>query len=359
MRRTELLKSVVAFALVAGVVLASVAGAGVLLGDATDASTDPDAPAFTSDSLPATPVADDGTVTAPEGDEPKTVVVDRSHANAVQKSDLQPLVDALIAQGHEVRFHTGAGAGQGLGGFSGGSGESTFNDTLRSADAFVVANPATEYTADEIAGIEAFAEAGGRVLLLADPAGAPASSSASSLPIPLGGASGSSATPGQPTNLAAAFDLSFDAGYLYDMAENANHFQSVYAAPTGDGPLATGADRVVLRDAAAIATGPDAEPVLAAADARLSSTRRAGNYTVAARAGNVTAIGDTDFLAPATATVGDNDRLVGNVAGFLVTGEKTAEAPAPAGGSSGVPELGPGGVTPPQTGNQTTNATSG
>lgn len=352
MRRANLLKGVAAFALVVAVVVASTAAAGTFLFDPADSSVAPSAPAFTSDSLPATPVEDDGTVTAPAGDETKTVVVDRSHANAVEKAEIQPLIDALVRRGHEVRFHSGGGSGQSIGGLSAQSGGSSFNDTLRSADAFVVVNPGSEYTADEIDGVEAFADAGGRVLVLADPVG-PSTSGGTSLPVPLGSGSTSSVTPGQPTNLAARFGISFDAGYLFDMDENANNFQSVYASTVGSDPLTAEADRIVLRDAAALTTGPDATALFETETTRLSSTRRNGNYTVAARNGNVTAVGDTDFLASESATVAGNDRFVTNVAGFLVTGERTSDAPAAESDTS----VGTGGVLPPGSGNQT-NTTS-
>lgn len=350
MRRTDLLKGVGAFALVAVVVLGGTVAAGTLLSSPDDTSS-PDASAFTADSLPASPIADDGTISAPGG-EPKTVVVDLSHANAIEKGGIQPLVDALVSQGHTVRFYSGSAASSGLGGLSSQSGESAFNDTLRSADAFVVANPGTEYTSEEIAGVEAFTDAGGRVLVLADPLGS-SSSSGTSLPAPLGSGSTASATPGQPTNLAAQFDVSFDAGYLYDMDENANHYRSVYASGAGDAPLTADAGRVVLQGAAGLTTGPDATPLFRAESTHRSSTRRAGNYTVAARSGNLTAIGDTDFLAPETATVADNERLVGNVAAFLVTGEKAPDAPTAGSESDGSS----GGVSLP-TGNTTTTSAS-
>ncbi|WP_435175164.1 DUF4350 domain-containing protein [Halorussus sp. AFM4] len=354
MRRTELLRGVGAFALIAVVIVGSTVAVGTLTDGPTDASDRPDAPAFTSGSLPATPVADDGAVAAPDTGESKTVVVDRSHSNAVSKGGIQPLVDALVAGGHEVRFHSGSG--QSYAGLSTGSSGSSLNETLRSADAFVVVNPGSAYSESEIDAIEAFAEAGGRVLVLADPVG---SSGSSGTTIPLiGSSSSSSVTPGQPTNLAARFDVSFDTGYLFDMAENANHFQSVYANGTGSGPLTDGADRVVLREAAALSLGPEATPVFEAESVRRSATRREGDYAVAARNGNLTAVGDTDFLAPASATVADNDALVGNLASFLVTGEKRSGVPMVGGSTGAGTGTGPGAGLPTQPGGTAGNSTS-
>ena len=350
MRRTDLLRGVGAFALVAAVVIASTVAVGTLSGGPTDASSRPDAPAFTADSLPATPVEDGGTITAPDAGESKTVVVDLSHANAVEKGEIQPLVDALVASGHEVRFHSGSS--QRFTGLSARAGGSSLNETLQSADAFVVVNPGSAYSSSEIDAVEAYAHAGGRMLVLADPVGS-SGSQATSIPL-LGSSSTSSVTPGQPTNLAVRFGISFDAGYLFDMGENANHFRSVYAAGTGNDPLTAETGRIVLRGAAALTLGPDATPLFESAGARLSSTRRAGDYAVAARNGNVTAVGDTDFLAPASATVAGNDRFVSNLASFLVTGEKAPGVPA-AGGTAGT---GAGGLMPTQPRNATGTSTS-
>lgn len=356
MRRTELLQGVGAFALIAVVIVGGTLAVGTLTDGPTDASAQPDAPAFASDSLPATPVADDGSIAVPDAGESKTVVIDRSHSNAVEKGQIQPLVDALVAGGHEVRFHSGGG--QSYSALSTGSSSSSLNRTLRSADAFVVVNPASAYSDTEIDGIEAFAEAGGRVLLLADPVGS-SGSSGTSIPL-IGSSSTSSVTPGQPTNLAARFDVSFDSGYVYDMAENANHFQSVYANGTGSDSLTDGTDRVVLREAAALSLGPDATPVFEAQSVRRSATRREGDYAVAARNGNLVAVGDTDFLAPASSTVASNDALVGNLGSFLVSGDKQPGVPTVSGSSGTGTGTGTGydvGI-PTQTGNASGNSTS-
>ncbi|WP_336001424.1 hypothetical protein [Halorientalis halophila] len=339
MSRTDLLKGVGAFALVVVVVLAATAATGVLLSGSPQ-SSDVDAPAYDADLRP-TAVDDDGSVAAPDGGETKTVVVDQSHGNGVGERDLEPLVDALIEAGHDVRFYTG---GDSSGGFGGGmsSGGGGLNATLQSADALVVANPASEYTDSEIDGIAAFADAGGRLLLLADPV--PPSAGGQSLPIdvPAGVQSGSAATPGQPTNLAARFGIAFGAGYLYDMADNANNFQRVYARPAGDGDLTAGVDRLVLDEAAPITTDDDATAIAESADVRRSETRRAGTYAVAARTGGVAAVGNTDFLSPSSATVADNEAFVGNLAAFLVNGDKRPGVPESSGGTDG-----PGGITDP------------
>jgi hypothetical protein len=338
MRPGDVARGLGVFVLAVVVVLAGTAVVGSMTDDPPDRSARPDAPAYQSDELVPTAVPADGTVESPGVDGSKTVVVDVSHGNAVEPTAIQPLVDALVRDGHEVRLFTG---GSSSSGFS-TSESAGLNGTLRTADAFVVVSPATPYTDEEIRGIDAFADAGGRVLLLADPIGR--STGGASVPLPIGLPAGSSTTAGQPTNLAAEFGISFGAGYLYDMAENANNFQGVFATPSDESALTNGTERVVFRDATPLTTDDNATALFTSEGSALSSTRAPGDYTVAARAGNVTAVGDTTFLEPDAVTTADNDRFVTNVARFLVAGEKAQDVPAPSGSSTspgGFPPSGP------------------
>jgi hypothetical protein len=314
MQPRELARAIGITAVVAAVVVAAAFAGGIVLGSPTQGDA-PDAPAYDTNELVAEPIEDDGSVTAPTGDA-KTVVIDVSHGNGVSEDSLQPLVDALVAANHEIRLYSGGSSS------FGSQPGAAFNETLRSADALVVASPATTYSSNEIAGVEAFADAGGRVLLAAEPPTTTSTTSTVSIP---GLSTGATMTAsGQPSNLAAAFGMSFGNGYLYDMAENANNFQSVYAS--GDGGVADGVESAILTDATPVTTGGDASPVLTASDVSLSSTRDEASYSVAARNGNVLAVGDTDFLT-SSATEGDNDVLLSNVAAFLVEGDKQPGAP--------------------------------
>jgi hypothetical protein len=352
MARTDLLKGVGAFALVLVVIVAATAATGTVLSGQSQPDT-VDAPAYDSE-LVATAIDDEGTVASPDTSETKTVVVDQSHGNAIGEKSMKPLVDALVSSGHDVQFYTGGGdSNLGTGGLTGGSSE--LNSTLRSADAFVIANPASQYTTAEINGIEAFADAGGRVLMLADPIPPSSSGQSLSLPVPLDTSSGSTTTPGQPTNLAANFGISFGSGYLFDMADNANNYQRVYANPAGDGPLTDGVERLVVTDATPLTTSEEVTSIVESEDVQLSSTRQSGTHSVAVRTGDVAAIGSTDFLAPSSATIADNEAFVGNLAQFLVTGDKEPGAPQPT-----APTPGSGGVTRPTTpGGPTTPPTNG
>ena len=249
-----------------------------------------------------------GEITMDSGADSKTVLIDRAHANGISDEKLSTLTNALVANGHEVEFVTQEQARG-----------PAWNESLRSADALVVANPNRPYTPSQLAGVQAFADAGGRVVMMSDPA------SVQRFGI-FGLGFQQQSNDDQALN--ADFGVSVRSGYLFNMHEYQQTFKSVYATP-GSGPLAAGVDRVVVRDAAAVATADGQTALTAGERTRLSTTRRADTYGIAVRSGDVAMIGDTDFLTPESAYVEDNEVFIGNIADFLVSGEKTGNAPAP------------------------------
>jgi hypothetical protein len=250
----------------------------------------------------------------------RTVLVDTGHGNDVSSAKVQTLVTALVENGHQVQFL--------------GQRAREMNASLRRADALVVVNPTTRYTHDQARGVQAFAEAGGRVLVLSDPPRTRIAGGLFSISVEQIG--GKTAALGSPLGVAVGDS------YLYSLSENANSYKAVYGTATGDGELGAGVDRVVLRDAAPVTTDGDGRVVLRT-EATLESTRRSDTFAVAVRNGNVTAVGDSDLLAPSTAYEADNEVLVGNLADFLVTGTKTPEnAPEPQTPAGPGPGPGPG-----------------
>jgi hypothetical protein len=238
----------------------------------------------------------------------KTVLVDVGHANDISETQLEPLLSTLVENGHQVRFYRGQ--------------RRSLNESLRSADAFLVVSPRERFTGDELAGVQAFTDAGGRVLVMGDP---PAVEAGGGLFFGLGGLE---ETGPQTASLGSNYGIAYGSGYLYNMATNDNNYQSIYARPAGGSALADGVDRVVMREAAPIRTG-DATRVLAASEGtQLSTTRETGRYTVVARNGNVAAVGDTEFVTRENAHDADNEVLIGNLADFLVDGDKKPGAPA-------------------------------
>lgn len=347
--------ALVAFVITGGLIIGAVGAAGLVAGSGTQATTPSDVTPGSFDVGPmlAQPVDHSGSIAVTDAPA-KTIVVDVSHGNDVSRESLQPFVDALTRAGHSVKF-VGGGSSSSIG-LSSSSSPSALETSLTDADALVIANPATTYTSDEIDSIRTFADAGGRVLLLADTP-TQASSATSILGLSTGTTSAGS---GQPNDVAANFSMTFGSGYLYNMAENANNFQMTFGSSTGSHQITQGVDRTVFQAAVPITSG-DEPTSLVSIDGRLSSTRTAGTYSVVARSGNVAAIGDTWIFSSEGATVDDNEQLVGNVASFLVTGEKTPGVPSfgsgTTGAGSGFPTTPTGPTTPPtspSSGNETT-----
>jgi hypothetical protein len=267
-----------------------------------------------------------GEITMDSDADSKTVLIDRAHANRISDGKLSMLVNTLVANGHEVEFVTQEQARG-----------PAWNESLRSADALVVANPNRPYTPGQLAGVQAFADAGGRVVMMSDPA--------SVQQFGVFGLGFQQQSNDDPA-LNADFGVTIRPGYLFNMNEYQQTFKSVYATP-GSGPLAAGIDRVVVRDAAAVATADGQTALTAGEQTRLSTTRRADTYGVAVRSGDVAMIGDTDFLTPESAYVADNEVFIGNIADFLVSGDKTENAPAPPSEGPGPGGSGPAPPRPP------------
>lgn len=261
-----------------------------------------------SDRLASVPEADGSIEGGGAAPTEKTVLIDLGHANGVDESDIQPLVDALVDEGHVVRFYSPSPRSPGA----------DLNQSLRSADAFVSFDPGQRFTEAEARGVADFARRGGRVLLVGEP---PQPS-----PVPLvpgaigpGGGSGDATL----TQVSSAFDVALGTGYLYNMAENANNFQHVYATPARSGPLTEGVERVLVKRAAPVVPDEGIQPALSVTEGtRLSTTRSSGTYAVAVRNGDVVVIGDTSLFEPDTVRLADNEVFVGNIVDHLVSGSK-------------------------------------
>lgn len=271
-------------------------------------------------------------------EEEKVVLVDAAHSNQYSREDIEPLVGALVADGHEIRFlepprQRPPGA--------------TLNGTLADADALVVVAPSQRYTADEVRSLSDFARRGGRVLVLAEPTTTQISTGGGGL---FGFSSQEITT--EVTPLSSAFDIAVGTGYLFNMHENDNNFRNVFAEPTASNNLTDGVDRITVQQATPLTAGQNAT-VLARATERtqLSTTRAGARYPVLVRNGNVTAVGDASIITPATVSRADNEVLLSNLAEYLLTGNKTARPTPDANESGGFgpgPRPGPGPAPTPQ-----------
>lgn len=314
------------FLLVVAVVVGGAAAIPLVSTEQTAPPATVDNPQFDPSGSLIEAAPEDGTIRMESDAADKTILIDAGHGNSPSADSIDPLVSTLVANGHSVRFFDPQA-----------NPRASLNASLRGADAFVTITPTRRYSDGQLAGIAEFTEAGGRLAVLSEP------SAGGSLGGLLGSLLGVSSGPSGPatSGLSTQYGLELGAGSLYDIDSERN-YASVNASEAS-GSLGAGVQAAVLRDAAPVVTGPDAQVALRSSpDAQLTTTRRSGEYAVAAQQGPVAVIGDTDFLTPDDAYRGDNEVLIGNLADFLVSGEKTPEdapeRPEPSGpGPGGVP----------------------
>lgn len=293
------------------VVAVSVAGA------VTTTNTAPDVQnlsvdSFTSDDSVAAVPEETGELSMTADAADTVVVIDASHSGKIDREALTPLVETLTENGATVTYHVGEQQGG-----------QPLNKTLRQADAFVAFGAEQRYTEGQLSGLQAFSDAGGRILLLNEPEQA---SYGSVLVLGPSGRRGGISSPMVP--LTSQYGFAYGNGYLYNMQEYDTNYRSVYATPTGDSPLTEGVEKTVFYESVPVSGG---NTVLTATEqTTLSQTRRQAAYGVVARSGNVIAVGDTSIVSQEFLYRADNEVLVGNILDFLVTGEKTpANAPQP------------------------------
>jgi hypothetical protein len=232
----------------------------------------------------------------------------------VEDRDIRPLANALIENGHEVDVYVPGPDRQRRPARPGADRPTQLGERLAEADAFVTFR--TDYDEKELGEIESFVESGGRVVLATEP------DAAYSEP----GAAG----------LDATLDVTTEPGYVYNMEENDLNYQRVYAEATGDAALTEGVDRAVFPSATPVGAPVGGTDVLRPIEgSELSTTRAPTEAPLLVRNDGVVMVGDGDFLSPENARRADNDVLIGNLADFLVTNDRTPPGPPGEGGPQG------------------------
>ncbi|GAA0520082.1 hypothetical protein SAMN04488066_107124 [Halorubrum aquaticum] len=226
----------------------------------------------------------------------------------VADRDIRPLANALIENGHDVRVYTPEANQQQFPSQPGASGPTPLGEDLAEADAFVTFR--TDYGEDELADIETFVEADGRMVLATEPDATFSQSG--------------------PTSLDATLGTTTEPGYVYNMAENDLNYQRVYAEPTGDSALTEGVDRAMFSTVTPVGTAAEGGDEFRPIDgSELSTTRSSTDAPLLARDDGVVVVGDSDFLSPENAARADNDVLIGNLADFLVENDRDPETQPP------------------------------
>ncbi len=234
----------------------------------------------------------------PEG-ESKTVLIDVSHDNRLEDGDVQPLVRTLRRNNYTVRF----------------SSDGNLTRALADADAFVIVDPGDPYSREDTDAIQNFTDAGGRVVVLAEP-------NRKRVQVGQFGRASVTTFESYVDGLLGAYNVFVDWRYVYNQEVNDGNYQHV-VADAGEGADLQSGQYATFVTAPVYA--PDAEPLLVLpASSRLSRTDAPGDYAVAVRQENLVVVGDSSFLAAGRQNVGDNERFVAYLVEFLVSGEQTA-----------------------------------
>ncbi|MFQ5946452.1 MAG: hypothetical protein ACE5NC_09440, partial [Anaerolineae bacterium] len=236
-------------------------------------------------------------------------LVDLSHRNNLQVDDLAPLFNRLAARGLSVQTFDGF--------------DTSLPEELRAASALLVVAPTTMYSVEERDAVLDFAQAGGRVLLAADPTRPVESPEEAgfldffSILFP------TSAVPAV-NSLASAFGVVYFDDYLYNLVENEGNYRNVRFTRFAAGePLVGDVEELVLFATHSVQT--DAVSLIRGDRDTLSPVRIGETgLTAAALAadGRVLALGDLTSLSAPFHNVADNDQFLSNIADWLATSER-------------------------------------
>ena len=259
----------------------------------------------------------------------ETVVV--SVGGGVSERDIEPLVNTLIQGGAEVTVVSSGSPQSAFGSIgpvpqpptarppapqpSDSDSGSTLGEKLSDADGFVSVG-AGSYRDQDLAAISEFLDDGGRAVVAVTPQQEFAPSSGYA-------------------ELFSEVGAYTEPGYVYNLEENDLNYQRIFAEPVGSTTLSDSVDRIVL-DTATPVQAPDADEVMRPIDGSvLSTTRAETELPVLVRNENAVLIGDTEFMHPENTQRADNDVFVGNLADFLVGGDRTAGGDSENAGSQG------------------------
>ncbi|AZH26622.1 DUF4350 domain-containing protein [Haloplanus aerogenes] len=298
----DLAKRLVVLVLTVAVVLAVVAGGPTLLQDDEERERLQN-PEYEPDAVVPEPVEATGTVDAnpaPSADDSGTVVIDRGHSNRFTRADIEPLVDALVREGYNVRFYT----------------DGDLATVLDGADAFLVIDPGAEYLPGDVDDVRQFTGNGGRLVMIGEPDRTAISASLLGTSI--------QNQESRLTTLASRYRMSVDTEYLYNQENADGTFKHVLVRPTGDGGL-EGVERTAMYTAAAV-TAQNGTVLLRSAPSthKSGSDEVTGEYPVAVQRNNVLLLGDKTFMSGDRYRVADNEQLVAYVAEFMIEGDYQA-----------------------------------
>ncbi len=225
-----------------------------------------------------------------------TVVVDLSHHNNFKPWEIDTLLSKITSAGFSVKLLKDS---------------DDFENSLRSADAYILISPQTSLSSDEIALLKELVARKMKLLLVEEQTRSAASYSDATLaPIPAG-------------EVSAAFGFRFERDYLYNLEENDGNYRSVFFTDFKSNEITKGLQKIVLYSSGSL-TGSDAGIVFTDNNTYSSKLETQGKLSpmVLTADSHVLGIYDFAFLTEPYNASYDNSRLLFNIAGWLTTSER-------------------------------------
>jgi hypothetical protein len=328
--------AIVAIAVVGGVALGAVGGSGQPDGAEISGQSPGQ---FQPENVNKGYDPETGDIEVDAGEREKRVLVDTRHGNQFSRANLEPVVEAAFESGHSIEFDAGASSD---GRNRRGSGDFSYGETLSNYDGVLIIQPTGEFSESERNALRNYTEAGGRVVVLAEPTQIQAALGLFGAPSPVSFGA---------TNLTRNYGLQVGAETLYNMNDdrNDNNFKSIYASPSADTSLTEGVETISFDQGGYVVVNENHEDAgrievlyTAADGTRTLDTRREGEYPVAARNGNMVFVADSTFIEESEVYDVDNEVFVGNLVEFLVSGDLDRDF------SSSGPDTGPSPPEPPE-----------
>ncbi|MBI4180322.1 MAG: hypothetical protein HY528_00140 [Chloroflexi bacterium] len=176
-------------------------------------------------------------------------------------------------------------------------------EELKPADAFIVVSPSLEFSKEEIKTVEEFVKGGGKVLFIADPTRS-----------------------SQVNSLAIRFGLIFESDYLYNMKENEINYRNIFVSDFKENDITKELKKIALYTAGSISS--DNASIAFVDQNTFSSVIESGRKLAPlalAQESKVLALYDLTFITEPYNSILDNNRLISNIADWLIPPAKKAK----------------------------------
>jgi hypothetical protein len=263
-------------------------------------------PDYASIKAPAPVLSTPAVVSQVVRDVAPLVVIDYYHANAFSLDEIEPFTSVLTKLGARVEINDGG---------------YILSDELKAASALIIISPVYAFNLYEINDIRRFVERGGKLLVISDP----------TRNLGYDYNYNYIHTTAYANALLAPYGMAFADDYVYNVLKNEGNFRNVILTGFGEHPVNAGLKQVVFYSAQSLALAPQ-KVIMGDANVFSSLTDQGGSLAVMAAGadGRVIALGDMTFMTLPYIQVMDNQKLVENLAAYLVEGTRQhdlADAP--------------------------------